>query len=75
FLALLSVDRPVQPVLADIPREVEEAPACLGARPLQVSRHILVPALLPAWLTGFALAFARGVGVERTMVSHALSTR
>ncbi len=36
--------------------------ACLGARPLQVFRHILVPALLPAWLTGFALAFARGVG-------------
>ena len=41
------------------PREVEEAAACLGARPLQVFRHILLPALLPAWLTGFALAFAR----------------
>ena len=40
----------------------EEAAACLGAKPLQVFRHILVPALLPAWLTGFALAFARGVG-------------
>jgi ABC-type sulfate transport system permease component len=56
------VVRTVQPVLADIPREVEEAAACLGAKPLQVFRHILAPALLPAWLTGFALAFARGVG-------------
>ncbi len=54
--------RTVQPVLADIPREVEEAAACLGSSRLQVFRHILVPALLPAWLTGFALAFARGVG-------------
>ena len=52
----------MQPVLADIPREIEEAAACLGAKPLQVFRYILVPALLPAWLTGFALAFARGVG-------------
>ena len=38
------------------------AAACLGAKPLQVARHVLLPALLPAWLTGFALAFARGVG-------------
>ena len=62
FVTLPFVVRTVQPVLADIPKEVEEAAACLGARPLQVFRHILVPALLPAWLTGFALAFARGVG-------------
>ena len=62
FVTLPFVVRTVQPVLADIPREVEEAAACLGAKPLQVFRHILVPALLPAWLTGFALAFARGVG-------------
>ncbi len=62
FVTLPFVVRTVQPVLADIPREVEEAAACLGARPWQVFRHILVPALLPAWLTGFALAFARGVG-------------
>ena len=66
-LALSSVTLPfvvrtVQPDLADIPREIEEAAACLGAKPLQVFRYILVPALLPAWLTGFALAFARGVG-------------
>ena len=62
FVTLPFVVRTVQPVLADIPREIEEAAACLGAKPLQVFRHILVPALLPAWLTGFALAFARGVG-------------
>jgi sulfate transport system permease protein len=62
FVTLPFVVRTVQPVLADIPREVEEAAACLGAKPLQVFRHILLPALLPAWLTGFALAFARGVG-------------
>ncbi len=62
FVTLPFVVRTLQPVLADIPREVEEAAACLGASPLQVCRHVLLPALLPAWLTGFALAFARGVG-------------
>ncbi|MFF7706504.1 sulfate ABC transporter permease subunit CysT [Pseudomonas sp. NPDC007930] len=62
FVTLPFVVRTVQPVLADFPREVEEAAACLGAKPWQVFRHVLAPALLPAWLTGFALAFARGVG-------------
>jgi len=59
FVTMPFVVRTLQPVLADIPREVEEAAACLGAKPFQVFRHILLPALLPAWLTGFALAFAR----------------
>jgi sulfate transport system permease protein len=58
FVTLPFVVRTLQPVLADIPREVEEAAACLGAKPLQVFRYVL----LPAWLTGFSLAFARGVG-------------
>ncbi|PAU66457.1 sulfate ABC transporter permease subunit CysT [Pseudomonas sp. PIC25] len=62
FVTLPFVVRTLQPVLADIPREVEEAASCLGAKPWQVFRHVLLPALLPAWLTGFALAFARGVG-------------
>jgi sulfate transport system permease protein len=62
FVTLPFVVRTLQPVLEDIPREVEEAAACLGAKPLQVFRHVLLPALLPAWLTGFALAFARGIG-------------
>ena len=62
FVTLPFVVRTLQPVLADIPREVEEAAACLGAKPMQVARHVLLPALLQAWLTGFALAFASGVG-------------
>lgn len=62
FVTLPFAVRTLQPVLADIPREIEEAAACLGAKPLQVVRYVLLPALLPAWLTGFSLAFARGVG-------------
>jgi sulfate transport system permease protein len=62
FVTLPFVVRTLQPVLKDIPHEVEEAAACLGAKPLQIFRYVLVPALLPAWLTGFALAFARGIG-------------
>ena len=58
FVTLPFVVRTIQPVLADIPKELEEAAACLGARPFQVFRHVLLPALLPAWLTGFALAFS-----------------
>ena len=62
FVTLPFVVRTIQPVLEDIPKEIEEAATCLGAKPWQVFRHILLPTLLPAWLTGFALAFARGVG-------------
>lgn len=62
FVTLPFVVRTVQPVLEDIPRELEEAASCLGANSFQVARHVLLPALLPAWLTGFTLAFARAVG-------------
>lgn len=62
FVTLPFVVRTLQPVLADLPREIEEAAACLGAKPLQIVRYVLLPAMLPAWLTGFSLAFARGVG-------------
>jgi len=62
FVTLPFVVRTVQPVLADIPHELEEAATCLGANSWQVFYHILRPALLLAWLTGFALAFARGIG-------------
>lgn len=62
FVTLPFMVRTLQPVLADIPREVEEAAACLGAQRWQIVRHVLIPALLPAWLTGFTLAFARAVG-------------
>ncbi|WP_287028930.1 sulfate ABC transporter permease subunit CysT [Pseudomonas sp. UBA6310] len=68
FVTLPFVVRTLQPVLADIPKEIEEAATCLGARPLQVFRHVLLPSLLPAWVTGFALAFARGVGEYGSVV-------
>lgn len=62
FIGLPFVVRTVQPVLADFDRELEEAAATLGATRLQTVRRIVLPALLPPLLTGFALAFARGVG-------------
>jgi sulfate transport system permease protein len=62
FIGLPFVVRTVQPVLEDFDREVEEAAATLGAsRPTTILR-IVLPPLLPALLTGFALAFARAVG-------------
>jgi sulfate transport system permease protein len=62
FIGLPFVVRSVEPVLADLGKDVEEAAATLGAtRPL-VFAHVIFPAIAPALLTGFALAFARGVG-------------
>jgi sulfate/thiosulfate transport system permease protein len=52
----------LQPVLEDMDVEVEEAAASLGASRWQTMRRVVLPALLPAILTGFALAFARAVG-------------
>lgn len=62
FIGLPFVVRSVEPVLADLGKEVEEAAATLGATRLQVFRRVIFPAIAPALLTGFALAFARGVG-------------
>ena len=62
FIGLPFVVRTVQPVLADFDKELEEAAATLGATRLQTIRRVVLPALLPPLLTGFALAFARGVG-------------
>lgn len=62
FIGLPFVVRTVQPVLADIETELEEAAASLGASRWQTIRNIILPMLVPALLTGFALAFARGVG-------------
>lgn len=62
FVGLPFVVRTVQPVMEEIDREVEEASATLGANRFQTIAHVLLPGLLPAVLTGFALAFARGVG-------------
>jgi len=62
FVGLPFVVRTVQPVMEEIDKEVEEAAATLGANRLQTITRVLLPGLLPAGLTGFALAFARGVG-------------
>jgi len=62
FIGLPFVVRTVQPVLFDLEAEVEEAAACLGATRFQTFSRVLMPTLLPAIVTGFALAFARGIG-------------
>ncbi len=62
FVGLPFVVRTVQPVMEELDREVEEASATLGATRFQTLRLVVLPALTPAILTGFALAFARGVG-------------
>ena len=62
FVGLPFVVRTVQPVMEELDREVEEASATLGATRFQTLRMVVLPALTPAILTGFALAFARGVG-------------
>ena len=62
FIGLPFVVRTVQPVLEELEPELEEAAACLGANRWQTISRILLPAIVPAILTGFALALARGVG-------------
>ena len=62
FVGLPFVVRSVEPVLADLGKEVEEAAATLGASRPQTFNRVIFPAIAPALLTGFALAFARGVG-------------
>ncbi len=62
FIGLPFVVRTLQPVLEDLDREVEQAAASLGASPLQSFTRVILPALWPAILTGYALAFARAVG-------------
>ncbi len=62
FIGLPFVVRVVQPVLADIEGEFEEAAATLGASRWQTVWRVVLPSLWPAVLAGFALAFARGVG-------------
>jgi sulfate transport system permease protein len=62
FIGLPFVVRTVQPVLADVEAEVEEAAASLGAGRLDVFLRVIFPAIFPALLTGFALAFARAIG-------------
>lgn len=62
FIGLPFVVRTLQPVLEDLPGEVEEAAAMLGASRAQTFVRVILPAIAPALLTGFALAFARALG-------------
>ena len=68
FVGLPFVVRTVQPVLEDLDPEVEEAAATLGASRWQTFRRVILPALVPAVLTGFALAFARALGEYGSVV-------
>ncbi|MEW6023969.1 MAG: sulfate ABC transporter permease subunit CysT [Pseudomonadota bacterium] len=62
FIGLPFVVRTAQPVLEEAERELEEASASLGASPLQTFIRVVLPGIVPALLTGFALAFARATG-------------
>lgn len=68
YIGLPFVVRTVQPVLEDLEAEREEASASLGASRLTTIRRVILPALLPALLTGYALAFARAVGEYGSVV-------
>ena len=68
FISFPFVVRTVQPVLHGIDTEVEEAAACLGANRFQAFRKIIIPELLPALITGFALSFARALGEYGSVV-------
>ena len=62
FIGIPFVVRTVQPVLIDLDTEIEEAAASLGANRWQIISRVILPSLIPAILTGFALAFARAIG-------------
>ncbi|MBI3784982.1 MAG: sulfate ABC transporter permease subunit CysT [Deltaproteobacteria bacterium] len=68
FIGLPFVVRTVQPVLENVESEIEEAAACLGASRWQTISRVIVPSLFPAIVTGFALAFARGLGEYGSVV-------
>ncbi len=62
FIGLPFVIRSLQPVLESLDKEVEEASATLGAGRWRTFFRVIFPAILPAWLTGFSLAYARAIG-------------
>lgn len=68
FVGLPFVVRTVQPILEDFDPELEEASASLGATRWQTFRDVILPTLYPALITGFALAFSRGVGEYGSVV-------
>jgi len=69
FIGIPFVVRTLQPVLETLDPEVEDAAASLGASRLQTLVRIVLPAPFPAWLAGFALAFARALGEYGSVVS------
>ena len=68
FVGLPFVVRTLQPVLQELEPEIEEAAASLGANRLQTITRVILPELMPALLTGFALAFARALGEYGSVV-------
>lgn len=68
FIGLPFVVRTLQPALADLNKELEEAAVSLGASRWKTFRHVLLPPLVPPLLTGFALAFARAIGEYGSVV-------
>jgi sulfate transport system permease protein len=68
FIGLPFVVRTLQPVIESLDPEVEEAAASLGATRGQTFLRVILPGLAPAWITGFALAFARAVGEYGSVV-------
>jgi sulfate/thiosulfate transport system permease protein len=68
FVGLPFVVRTVQPILEDVDPESEEAAASLGSTRWQTLGHVILPTLYPALITGFALAFARGIGEYGSVV-------
>jgi len=68
FIGLPFVVRSVQPVLGDMEKDLEEAAASLGASRRQTFMRVILPTILPAALTGFAMAFARAVGEYGSVV-------
>jgi sulfate transport system permease protein len=68
FIGLPFVVRTVQPVLEDLDKDMEEAAASLGANRFQVFTKVILPAIWPAALTGFTMAFARAIGEYGSVV-------
>jgi sulfate/thiosulfate transport system permease protein len=68
FIGLPFVVRTVQPVLEELDKEIEEAAASLGAYRLKTFFRVIFPEVLPALMTGFALAFSRGIGEYGSVV-------
>jgi sulfate/thiosulfate transport system permease protein len=68
FIGLPFVVRTVEPVLADLEAEIEEAAASLGATRWQTFARVVLPTIMPAVVTGFTLAFARAVGEYGSVV-------